>query len=81
MGLTERTYAIVLLLEGKLVAFWGPYGIRLLVLGNISDGGWIVPGKDVPIDIIGGKCIRDIQPGEMAVTDQDGLRSFPMDQE
>lgn len=81
MGLIKGAYAVVLLLEDKLVAFRDPYGIRPLVLGDTPDGGWIVSSENAPIDIIGGKCIRDIQPGEVVVIDQNGLQSFPMEEE
>ncbi len=76
MEMIQGAYAVVLLLEDKLVAFRDPYGIRPLVLGKLHDGGSIVASENAPIDIIGGDFIRNIEPGEIVVIDEEGLHSY-----
>ena len=76
MEMIQGAYAVVLLLEDKLVAFRDPYGIRPLVLGKLHDGGSIVASENAPIDIIGGDFIRNIEPGEIVVIDEEGLHRY-----
>jgi amidophosphoribosyltransferase len=51
-----------------------PYGVRPLVLGRLGDA-YILASETCALDIIGGRFVRDIEPGEIVVIDEDGLRS------
>lgn len=62
-------YAVVMLVGNKLVAFRDPLGIRPLVLGTL-DGGYAVASESVAIELMGGKLLRDVLPGEVLVIDK-----------
>ncbi len=78
MGTIKGAYSVVLLLKDKLVAFRDPLGIRPLVMGESEDD-IIFSSENAPIEIIGAKFVRDLKPGEIAVVDADGLKSYQYD--
>ncbi len=71
----EGAYSIVLLSEGKLAGFRDPHGIRPLVLGQL-DGDWLLSSESCAFDLLGAELVREIDPGELVVIDDDGLRSI-----
>ncbi len=62
-------YAVAMLVGSKLVAFRDPLGIRPLVLGTV-DGGYAVASESVAIDLMGGRLVRDVLPGEVIVIER-----------
>jgi len=59
-------YAVALLVGNKVVGFRDPLGIRPLVLGTL-DGGMAVASESVAIELMGGKTLRDLAPGEIVI--------------
>jgi amidophosphoribosyltransferase len=70
----EGTYSLVAITRRKLIGMRDPYGVRPLVLGRL-DGALILCSETCALDIIGAQFIRDIEPGEMIVIDEQGVRS------
>jgi amidophosphoribosyltransferase len=70
----EGAYALVSLTNKKLIGARDPLGIRPLVLGEL-DGCPILTSETCALDIIGAKYIRDIEPGEVIVFDENGARA------
>jgi amidophosphoribosyltransferase len=62
-------YAVVMLVGQRVVAFRDPLGIRPLVLGSV-EGGYAVASESVALELMGGKLIRDIAPGEVVVLEK-----------
>ncbi len=52
-----------------------PIGVRPLVLGHI-DGAYIICSETCALDIIGAEFVRDIDPGEIVIISDDGVRSI-----
>jgi amidophosphoribosyltransferase len=75
MARIEGAYAIVLLSEGKLAGFRDPDGIRPLVLGRL-DGDYLLASESCAFDLLGGKLVREVRPGELVVIDGSGLQSI-----
>jgi amidophosphoribosyltransferase len=67
-------YSLVWMDEDTLYAARDPHGIRPLVLGRL-DSGWVVASEDAALATIGASVVREIEPGELLVIDEDGLRS------
>lgn len=63
------SYSLTLLIDGTLVAVRDPLGFKPLCLGEI-DGGYIVASESVAIETLDGRFIRDVQPGEILVIDE-----------
>ena len=75
MAKLEGAYAIVLLSDGKLAGFRDPDGIRPLALGRL-DGDWLLASESCAFDLLGAELVREVQPGELVVVDEDGLHSI-----
>ena len=62
----EGAYSVVALVDGTLVTFRDPHGIRPLTLGRIGDD-WVVASESCALDLIGADVDRDVRPGEVAL--------------
>ena len=71
----QGAYSCVLMTEDRLIAFRDPNGFRPLCLGMLNSG-YIVASETCALDLIEAQYIRDIDPGEILIIDQDGLRSI-----
>ncbi len=65
-------YAVVFLVGQRVYAFRDPLGIRPLVFGTI-DGGVAVASESVALELMGGKAVRDLEPGEVMVLEKGQL--------
>ena len=71
----EGAYSLVVLTEEGLIACRDPLGIRPLVMGKLGYS-TIFASETVALDVIGATFIREIDPGEMVVVNDSGIRSF-----
>ncbi len=76
----EGAYSLVLLLKDKLIAVRDPNGIRPLVMGKTATG-TIFASENAAIEIVGGTFVRDIEPGEVIVVDNDSEMSYRFERE
>ncbi|MSQ04188.1 MAG: amidophosphoribosyltransferase [Myxococcales bacterium] len=75
----QGAWCVLVLAGDTLVAARDPHGFRPLVLGR-RGGAWIVASESCAIEFVQGTVVREIEPGEMAILDEDGaqsLRPFP----
>ncbi len=79
-GMVEGAYALVVLTGSELIGVRDPAGIRPLCLGQNSAGDYFLASESCALDSIGAFLIRDIEPGEMVVIGEDGIRSIMYDQ-
>jgi len=68
-------FSLLLMTEKELIAIRDPYGIRPLCLGQIKDA-YVVASETCAFDLIGATYLRDIEPGEMLIIDENGLNSI-----
>ncbi|OEH85198.1 amidophosphoribosyltransferase [Desulfuribacillus stibiiarsenatis] len=74
LGMIKGSYAMLFLADNKLIAVRDPNGIRPLSLGKLN-GSFVVSSETCAFDTIGATFLRDVEPGEMIIIDQDGIRS------
>ena len=81
----KGSYALLVLTDDALVGARDPNGIRPLCLGQLfspehpegSEGvGWILASESCAIDAVGGKLVRDIDPGEIVIINKGQVLSF-----
>lgn len=70
----KGAFSIAFMDETTLYAARDPYGFRPLVLGRLASG-WVVASETAALDIVGATFIREIEPGEMIIINESGLRS------
>ena len=68
-------FSLVFLTKNRLIAARDPHGFRPLALGKLGDA-WIVCSETCALDLIGASYVRDIDPGEVLIISDGGLRSM-----
>ena len=70
----EGAFSMLFLTPSELIAIRDSRGFRPLALGRLGDA-WVVASETCAFDLIDAQYVREVEPGEMIVIDQDGLRS------
>jgi amidophosphoribosyltransferase len=68
-------YSLVLLTERQIIAARDPWGFRPLVLGTLNDAA-IIASETCALDLVRAEYVREVEPGEIVVIDEDGIRSL-----
>ncbi len=71
----EGAFSVVAMTRTKLIGVRDPLGVRPLVLGRINEEGWALASETCALDIIGADFIREIDPGEMVVIEDNQVTS------
>ena len=71
----EGAYSLLILTEKEMVAARDPFGFRPLVLGQLKDSP-VVASETCAFDLIGAKFVREIEPGEILLINEEGTKSF-----
>lgn len=74
LSMLKGAYAFLIMTETELMVALDPNGMRPLSLGKIGDA-FVVSSETCAFDIVGAKFIRDVQPGELLIIDDNGVRS------
>lgn len=74
LTMLKGAYAFVIMTETELMVALDPNGLRPLSLGQIGDG-YVVASETCAFDIIGAEYIRSVEPGELLIINDDGIRS------
>ena len=78
----EGAFSLVLLDRRHIVGVRDPHGFRPLCLGRL-DTGWVLASETPALDVVGAHFVRELDPGEMVIIDEHGVRSvrpFPDEQ-
>lgn len=67
-------YSLVMMTKDKLIAARDPNGVRPLALGKFG-GGYAVASETCAFDLIGAEYVRDVNPGELLIIQEDKLES------
>jgi amidophosphoribosyltransferase len=74
-------YSLVALSNDALIGARDPLGVRPLILGRIpgaadTSSGWVLASETCALEIVGAEFIRDIEPGEIVLVNDQGVRSI-----
>ncbi len=75
MNKIEGAYSLVIMSPSKLIACRDEHGFRPLCYGETADGAVVVASETCALDAVGAKLVRDLEPGEILVIDDNGIRS------
>lgn len=67
-------FSLVFMDEHTLYAARDKHGLRPLVIGRLP-GGWAIASETAALDIVGASFAREVEPGELVMVDEAGLRS------
>lgn len=65
-------FAYLLLTQDALIGATDPNGFRPLSLGRMKNGAYVLASETCALDIVRAEFIRDIEPGEIIVINDDG---------
>ena len=74
-------YSLVALSNSAMLGVRDPLGVRPLIIGRLpghestANGGWVLASETCALDIVGAEFVRDVEPGEIVVIDDSGVRS------
>ncbi|MDT9597888.1 amidophosphoribosyltransferase [Sphingosinicella rhizophila] len=71
----EGAYSLVCLTNEGIIACRDPLGIRPLVMGRLGDA-YIFASETVALDVVGATYIRSVEPGELIIVSERGLKSI-----
>ena len=74
LSMLKGAYAFVILTEDRMILARDPHGFRPLSLGRIGDA-YFAASETCALDIVGAEFIRDIEPGELVVINDEGIFS------
>ena len=76
MDSLEGAYSLVLMSSAKMIAARDPYGFRPLCFGRLPHGGYVIASESCAISAVGAEFIRDVEPGEILVFSENGIKSY-----
>ncbi|HEY5301437.1 MAG TPA: amidophosphoribosyltransferase [Acetobacteraceae bacterium] len=72
-------YSLVALSNEALIGVRDPLGVRPLIMGRVGTdplAGWVLASETCALDIVGAEFVRDVEPGEIVIIDEKGVRSI-----
>ena len=76
MDKLEGAYSLVVMSPSKLIAVRDKHGFRPLCYGQKEDGSYVVASESCALDAVGAKKIREVNPGEVIVFSNYGIKSY-----
>jgi hypothetical protein len=70
----QGAFSFVLMDERTVFGARDPHGLRPLAIGRL-DRGWVLASETAALDIVGAEYVREVEPGELVMLDDRGLRS------
>jgi amidophosphoribosyltransferase len=81
----EGAWSIVAISSTSVMGARDSHGFRPLCLGRLPDKGgdgppegWVLASESPALDVVGATFEREVQPGELVVIDEHGVRSIPL---
>lgn len=74
LRMIKGAYALLIMTENKMIVALDPNGLRPLSLGRIGSG-YVVSSETCAFDVVGATYLREVDPGEMVIIDEQGIRS------
>jgi amidophosphoribosyltransferase len=74
LSMIKGAYALLVMTENKLIAALDPNGLRPLSLGKIGDQ-YVLSSETCAFDVTGAIYEREVEPGELVIISEEGLRS------
>jgi len=71
----EGAYSLIMLTRDKIIAARDTRGFKPLALGKLN-GSFVVASETCAFDLVGAQYVRDVEPGEILIIDQHGVKSL-----
>ena len=74
LSMLKGAYSFLIMTEKELLIALDPNGMRPLSIGKLGDA-YVVASETCAFDIIGAEFIRDVDPGELIIFNDEGIHS------
>lgn len=74
LTLLEGAYSFLVMTKDEMIVARDRHGLRPLSLGKLGDA-YVVASETCAFDLIGAETVRSVEPGEMLIINDDGIRS------
>lgn len=71
----EGAFSLVIMTETELIGVRDPHGFRPLSIGKVGES-YVLASETCALDLIEAKFIRDVEPGEIVIISDRGIRSI-----
>lgn len=71
----KGAYSLLLMDNNRLIGLRDPLGFRPLCLGKLKNS-WCLASETCAFDLIGARFIREVEPGEIVIINESGLKSI-----
>lgn len=71
----EGAYSMVLMSPRKMLGIRDPQGFHPLCIGKLKNS-YILASESVAFDVMHAEFVRDVEPGEVVLIDESGIKSF-----
>lgn len=75
LSVLKGAFSLIFMTENMMIGVRDPMGVRPLVLGKIRSG-YMLVSETVALDLVEAEFIREIEPGEMVIINDDGIKSL-----
>lgn len=75
----KGSYALVVMIDHMLIGVRDPNGLRPLSIAKM-DGGYVLASETCAHDVVGAEFVRDVEPGEIVIIDENGIQSIMFSQ-
>ncbi len=70
----QGAFSLLMITPNEMIAARDPHGIRPFVIGKLNNT-FIFASETCALDLLGAEFIRDVNPGEIIVINDDGMKS------
>ncbi len=75
MGEISGAYSLIIMTPKRMVVARDPQGFKPLCIGKIKNS-YVFSSETCALDAVGAEFVRDVEPGEVIVVDESGLKSY-----
>lgn len=75
MGEISGAYSLIIMTPKRMIVVRDPQGFRPLCMGKIKNS-YVFASETCALDAVGADFVREIEPGEVLVVNEDGIKSY-----
>ena len=72
----EGAFSMLIMTEKEMIGVRDPHGFRPLCIGKLANDTYVLSSETCALDLIEAEFVRDVEPGEIVIIDDNGLRSI-----
>ena len=72
----EGAFSLLIMTGKEMIGVRDPHGFRPLCLGKMENGGYVLSSETCALDLIQAEFVRDVEPGEIVIIGDNGVRSI-----